>query len=74
MFQPHRPPPPPYYESTQPMLAPAPAPALAQGQAHAAVDQMSARLAQLRQLGQLKAQGILTEQEFEVQKSKILES
>jgi hypothetical protein len=33
---------------------------------------MGAKLAQLEQLGQLKAQGILTDAEFEVQKSKLL--
>jgi hypothetical protein len=33
---------------------------------------MSAKLAQLQQLGELKAQGILTEGEFEIQKNKIL--
>jgi Short C-terminal domain len=33
---------------------------------------MSAKLAQLQQLGELKAQGILTDEEFYAQKSKIL--
>jgi hypothetical protein len=33
---------------------------------------MDSRLLQLRQLGELKAQGILTEAEFEAQKRKIL--
>jgi hypothetical protein len=36
------------------------------------VDPMSARLANLQQLANLKAQGILTEAEFQAQKSKIL--
>ena len=35
-------------------------------------DAMSQKLAQLQQLGELKAQGILTDAEFEAQKSKIL--
>ena len=35
---------------------------------------MSAKLAQLQQLGELKAQGILTDAEFEVQKQRILSS
>ena len=35
---------------------------------------MSAKLAQLQQLGELKAQGILTDEEFYAQKSKILGS
>lgn len=37
-------------------------------------DAMTARLAQLQQLGALKAQGILSDVEFEAQKSKILNS
>ena len=35
---------------------------------------MSEKLAQLQQLGQLKAQGILTDAEFEAQKQRILSS
>ncbi|WP_239175208.1 SHOCT domain-containing protein [Actinoplanes cyaneus] len=37
-------------------------------------DPMTAKLDQLRQLGELKTQGLLTATEFEVQKSKILNS
>jgi hypothetical protein len=37
-------------------------------------DDMDAKLAQLKQLGELKAQGLLTEAEFEAQKSQILGS
>ena len=37
-------------------------------------DPTSARLDQLRQLGELKAQGVLTEAEFEEQKARILAS
>ena len=33
---------------------------------------MSAKLAELQQLGELKAQGILTEEEFQAQKNEIL--
>jgi hypothetical protein len=33
---------------------------------------MDAKLAQLQQLGELKAQGILSETEFEIEKRKIL--
>lgn len=40
--------------------------------AHA--DPMDARLAQLEQLGELKAQGVLTESEFSAQKARILSS
>lgn len=39
-----------------------------------AVDPMDARLAQLQQLGELKAQGVLTESEFAAQKARILDS
>ena len=34
-------------------------------------DDMSSKLEQLQQLGELKAQGVLTDAEFEVQKSRI---
>jgi hypothetical protein len=33
---------------------------------------MDAKLAQLKELGELKAQGVLSEAEFEAQKSRIL--
>lgn len=39
-----------------------------------AVDPMTAKLDQLRQLGELKAQGLLNDAEVEVQKSRILNS
>jgi hypothetical protein len=35
-------------------------------------DDMDSKLAQLKELGQLKEQGVLTDAEFEVQKDKIL--
>ena len=35
---------------------------------------MTSKLAQLQQLGELKAQGILTDVEFEIQKQRILSS
>jgi hypothetical protein len=54
---PQYPPAPPYQ---QPPAAPPP------------VDPTTARLAQLKQLGELKAQGLLTEQEFTAQKARIL--
>jgi hypothetical protein len=57
------PPPPPAYEQPPP-AEPAPA----------EQPDMTAKLAQLQQLGELKAQGILTEAEFEAQKNKILAS
>jgi hypothetical protein len=37
-------------------------------------DDMDAKLAQLKDLGALKEQGVLTDAEFEVQKSRILNS
>ena len=37
-------------------------------------DDMDAKLAQLRELGELKSQGVLSEDEFAVQKRRILES
>jgi hypothetical protein len=46
-------------------------------QAYAAADSsadMDYRLAQLSKLGELKAQGLLSEAEFEMQKSRILDS
>jgi hypothetical protein len=53
-------------EQDQQQYAPAPAPAPAP--AAPAPD----RFSQLKQLGELKAQGILTEQEFAAEKAKIL--
>jgi hypothetical protein len=38
----------------------------------APADTMSDKLAQLKQLGELKSQGVLTEAEFETQKQRIL--
>jgi len=40
----------------------------------AASDPMTDRLAQLKDLGELKAQGVLSQAEFEQQKAKILQS
>jgi hypothetical protein len=37
-------------------------------------DDMDAKLAQLKQLGELQSQGVLTEEEFEAQKRRILGS
>lgn len=57
--------------------APAPQPPPAYEQPQQVPDQSSApsspdRLEQLKQLGELKAQGVLTEQEFAAEKAKIL--
>ena len=49
--------------------APAPEPAQAP-----AGDDMSAKIEQLKQLGDLKTQGVLTDEEFETQKRRILGS
>ncbi len=51
----------------QPPPAPAPPPAAA-----APGDEMSAKIEQLKQLGDLKAQGLLTEEEFAAQKARLL--
>jgi hypothetical protein len=53
-------------------VEPAPPPPAPVAEAPATDVDMSEKLAQLQQLGELKAQGILTEAEFEAQKSKIL--
>jgi hypothetical protein len=53
------------YEQQQPEYAPQPA---------ASAPNMDDKLEQLKQLGELKAQGVLTEQEFAAQKSRILGS
>lgn len=54
-------------QQAAPAAAPAPAPAAAPP-----ADDMSAKVAQLKQLAELKDQGILTEEEFAAQKAKIL--
>lgn len=53
--------------AVQAQAAPAPAPAPAQAGGASTIDQ-------LKELGELKAQGILTEEEFAAQKAKILGS
>jgi hypothetical protein len=52
------------YEQAPAYEAPPPAPA----------DDMDAKIDQLKQLGELKTQGVLTEEEFEAQKRRILGS
>lgn len=51
-----------------------PAPQVVYAEAPAADVSMDEKYAQLKQIADLKAQGILTEAEFEVQKAKILNS
>src|SRR3954447_4040672 len=53
-------------QAAQPVYAAPPPPA------PAAAPDMDAKLVQLKELGELKAQGILTDAEFEVQKARIL--
>ncbi|MFF2045664.1 SHOCT domain-containing protein [Kitasatospora sp. NPDC058170] len=63
-------------EAPQPVAQPAPvqaAPAPAAAPA-APADDMSTRIAQLKQLGELKDQGLLTEAEFATQKAALLGS
>ena len=52
------------YQQEQAYAAPPPAPA----------DDMDTKLAQLRELGELKSQGVLSEEEFAAQKQRILGS
>jgi hypothetical protein len=59
--------PPPQY--AQPQQA---APATPAAQPAAAADDMTAKIDQLKQLADLKAQGVLTEEEFESQKRLLL--
>ncbi|KQX09352.1 hypothetical protein ASC82_25830 [Streptomyces sp. Root431] len=55
----------------EPQYAPPPPPAPAPA---APADDMSSKIAQLKELGELKDQGVLTEEEFTAQKSRILAS
>ncbi|GGN92330.1 hypothetical protein GCM10011579_090060 [Streptomyces albiflavescens] len=57
------------YQQAPPQPAPSAAPPPAPP-----VDDMSSKIDQLKQLGELKAQGVLTEAEFEDQKRRILAS
>ncbi|MEV7452314.1 SHOCT domain-containing protein [Streptomyces nigra] len=50
----------------------APAPPTPAPPAPVAADDMTAKIEQLKQLGDLKAQGVLTEEEFQAQKRRIL--
>ena len=61
------------YEQQQ-YAAPPAVPAQAVYAAPPPADDMSSKLEQLQQLGELKEQGVLTDAEFEVQKSRILNS
>ncbi|MEU4357308.1 SHOCT domain-containing protein [Streptomyces virginiae] len=54
-------------QQEEPQAAPPPAPA-----APPVGDDMSSKLDQLQKLGELKAQGLLTEEEFTQQKSRLL--
>jgi hypothetical protein len=54
----------PYQQQQQAYAAPPPAPA----------DDMDTKIAQLKELGELKAQGVLSEEEFAAQKQRILGS
>ncbi|MFE0438643.1 SHOCT domain-containing protein [Streptomyces nigra] len=63
------------YEQEAAPVAPAPpspAPPSPAPPAPVAADDMTAKIEQLKQLGDLKAQGVLTEEEFQAQKRRIL--
>ncbi|MDW8807244.1 SHOCT domain-containing protein [Streptomyces scabiei] len=57
------------YDAPAPRPTPAPEPP-----AGSATPDMADRIEQLKQLGELKAQGVLTETEFEEQKRRLLEA
>ncbi|MFM9589456.1 SHOCT domain-containing protein [Streptomyces scabiei] len=59
------------YAYEAPPARPAPAP---EPPAGSAASDMDARIEQLKQLGELKAQGVLTETEFAEQKRRLLEA
>ena len=65
MYQPGYGAPPPSYQA--PPTYPPPAPSAAPP-----ADDLTTRLAQIKQLGELKERGVLTDAEFETQKRKIL--
>jgi hypothetical protein len=56
----------------QQQYAPEPAPAPAQPAAPAPAPAAPDRIAQLKQLGELKAQGVLTDEEFAAEKARVL--
>ncbi|WP_338904022.1 SHOCT domain-containing protein [Streptomyces nigra] len=58
------------YEQEAAPVAPAPPPPAPP--APVAADDMTAKIEQLKQLGDLKVQGVLTEEEFQAQKRRIL--
>jgi hypothetical protein len=65
--------PPPQYAPAPPQYAP-PAPPAPPEAALAAPPPQPDRIAQLKELGELKAAGVLTEEEFQAEKAKILGS
>ncbi|WP_328477613.1 SHOCT domain-containing protein [Streptomyces sp. NBC_00377] len=61
-------------QDSQQAYQPQPAPAEESGAPPGATADMSDKIDQLKRLGELKAQGVLTEAEFDEQKRRILES
>ncbi|WP_250400424.1 SHOCT domain-containing protein [Streptomyces cellostaticus] len=60
------------YAQPQQQPAPPPPPASAPAPAPAAGDDMTNKIDQLKQLADLKTQGVLTDEEFEAQKRRLL--
>ena len=69
--QPQYAPPPPQYAPPPPQYAPVEAPPAA---APVPTPAQPDRIAQLKELGELKSAGVLTEEEFQAEKAKILNS
>ncbi|MBV9599719.1 MAG: SHOCT domain-containing protein [Chloroflexi bacterium] len=61
-----------YYQQPPAQPAPAAVPAAPAAAETPPAEDMNHKLAQLQQLGELKAQGILTDEEFQAEKAKIL--
>jgi outer membrane murein-binding lipoprotein Lpp len=70
--QPQYAPPPPQYAPPPPQYAPVAAPPPPAPAPAAAAPAQPDKISQLKELGELKASGVLTEEEFQAEKAKIL--